>query len=73
MGVDNKFLVEVYGKVMVCYVVENVFLSFVGDVMVVFGYEGEVVKVVFFDFDVEFVVNLNFVDGLSILFCCGFM
>ena len=65
MGARNKLLELINGEAMVARVIEQAVASQVESVTVVIGHEAERVRAIVKRFDVTFVDNPNYVDGLS--------
>lgn len=65
MGKQNKLLADFNGKPMVRHVVEAAIASQLDKVIVVVGFEAELVKAALTGLSCEFVENKNFADGMS--------
>jgi molybdenum cofactor cytidylyltransferase len=65
MGETNKLLAEVNGATIVRQAVETAINSEAAEVIVVTGYEGDLVREALSGFDVRFVDNPNYPEGLS--------
>jgi molybdenum cofactor cytidylyltransferase len=65
MGAQNKMLAEVGGRPMVTWAVEAALESACDPVIVITGHEPEALRDALAAYDVEFVHNPNFADGIS--------
>ena len=65
MGAINKLLENINGKPMICHAVEAALQSKANPIMVVTGFEHELIKKSLLNFDVELVQNSDYGDGLS--------
>ena len=65
MGETNKLLAEVNGETLVYQAVETAILSDAAEVIVVTGHEADLVRQALSDFEVRFVHNPRYPEGLS--------
>ncbi len=71
MGVENKLLATVNGKPMIARVVENLPLGLFGHVIVVTGYQRAEVEQALTGYDVRFVHNEDYQEGLATSLATG--
>jgi len=65
MGKTNKLLAEIDGKPMIMYAIEAAQNSKADKILVVTGHQREVLEEALSDFDLEFVHNPDYAEGLS--------
>jgi len=73
MGSSNKLLARLNNKTLIRHVVEaaSAAKGSVGETVVVIGHEGEQIKKELADFDIRFVENPDYADGLSTSLAAG--
>ncbi len=71
MGAENKLLVEFHGQPMIEHTVQNISSPLIDAILVVIGKDGNAIKSILGKYDLEYVENINYADGLSSSIICG--
>jgi len=71
MGAENKLLLDFNGHPMIELTVNNIDMPLIDDILVVTGRDGERIKSALNGYDLEFVDNSAYAEGLSTSIICG--
>ncbi len=71
MGDDNKLLLEFGGRPMIAHTLENLVNSCIDDILVITGKDEDRIRLALGQYDLEFVHNACYADGISTSIICG--